>query len=476
MRRLPLPSLADILLAALAAWVFAATLAGTGVLIDASAGVHVKTGEWVLEHGSVPRADPFTFTKLGQPWFAWEWLADVAMALVWRVGGFRGLIASAALLVALAAWLLLLRMKRAGVGALAALVALHLWIGASSVHFLARPHLLTLVLFGAALWLLDSDLPPSWHWWLVPLTAVWANLHGGFAALPVTLLIVAAGRALEGDGAGARRSCLLCGGCVAASLVNPYGLSLHAHILEFMRADWIRELVEEFRPVRWDTAAGGYFAVLLAGAVWVSAGELRRRRYALPLLAAAWAAMAWSSVRHLPLFATLIVPSLGLAIADAFRRIREIHALDADYAASLQRATPFAAVLLAGVCLFAPVPSGYPAGRYPASIVARHERALAQTRIFTVDAWGDYLIGLGLPGTKVFFDGRTDLFGPGLTREYMAASRGEKGWAEILNRYGVEKALLPESLPLAVKLRGDQAWRLVESDGGTALLERRKAE
>jgi len=80
-------------------------------------------------------------------------------------------------------------MVQAADKALAATFVLHTIIGAGSVHFLARPHVFSILFLRVAFALLWADrLHPSHHrWWLVPLTARWVNLHGGFAGLPITL-------------------------------------------------------------------------------------------------------------------------------------------------------------------------------------------------------------------------------------------------------------------------------------------------
>ena len=40
---------------------------------DSDAGWHIRTGERILATGQLPRTDPYSFTRAGQPWFAWEW-------------------------------------------------------------------------------------------------------------------------------------------------------------------------------------------------------------------------------------------------------------------------------------------------------------------------------------------------------------------------------------------------------------------
>ncbi len=52
---------------------------------------HIRAGEWMLARHAVPHADMFSYTRAGAPWDAAEWLAEIAMALAWRAGGWSGL-------------------------------------------------------------------------------------------------------------------------------------------------------------------------------------------------------------------------------------------------------------------------------------------------------------------------------------------------------------------------------------------------
>jgi len=45
---------------------------------DSDTGWHVRNGESILRTFSLPRVDVFSYTRAGQEWFAWEWLADAA--------------------------------------------------------------------------------------------------------------------------------------------------------------------------------------------------------------------------------------------------------------------------------------------------------------------------------------------------------------------------------------------------------------
>ena len=61
---------------------------------DSDAGWHIRTGEAILATGNLPRTDPYSFTRGGQPWFAWEWLADVAIGGIHRALGLKGVASS----------------------------------------------------------------------------------------------------------------------------------------------------------------------------------------------------------------------------------------------------------------------------------------------------------------------------------------------------------------------------------------------
>ena len=40
----------------------------------------MQNQEAILQTWTLPRVDTFSYTRAGQPWFAWEWLSDVVFA------------------------------------------------------------------------------------------------------------------------------------------------------------------------------------------------------------------------------------------------------------------------------------------------------------------------------------------------------------------------------------------------------------
>src|SRR5215467_3310349 len=72
---------------------------------DSDAGWHIRTGERILTSHQLPRTDPYSFSREGQPWFAWEWLADVATGALHRAGGLNAVALFYAAAIALGVWL-----------------------------------------------------------------------------------------------------------------------------------------------------------------------------------------------------------------------------------------------------------------------------------------------------------------------------------------------------------------------------------
>ena len=456
------------LLPSTAEWLFLAVLGilllGPGgpqaMLSDGDTGWHIRAGEQILREWRAPERDLFSFSRPGEPWFAWEWLAEAIFALLHRWGGLYAAAAFSAALVALPVSIAFARTVREGAGEVAGLALALLAAAASSVHCLARPHLFTYALLPAALWLLESDRrnPGRRVWALVPLTAVWANLHGGFAAWLAALGIQAAGEAISGSGR-ARRICALAAACTLATVLNPYGIGLHRHIAGYLTSSWIRDAVEEFQAPRFRSEPALAFMALLFLGLMAAPKLAARREYGTAGMLLFWAQASLGSVRHIPIFAAVAAPAIGSAWGERLRRFTGDGPGGGPRPFSL--AATGAAALLLIWCGAAP--TRFPESRFPVAAAERCEDVLRGRRVLTSDQWADYLI-YRFPGQKVFLDGRTDFYGRDLTREYATLMLLEPGWSEALRRHGFEVALLPANWPLNEILDRDPGWRRVHRD------------
>ncbi len=259
------PSVSDCFFIALIVWLFIWGPSGwTSLLGDGDTGWHIRTGQYILEHHRVPTQDLFSFSRPGAPWFAWEWLTDVTYAVLFQIGGLKAIVLLSGALIALFATVVLRYTLWRGANPLIAAFTTLLAVGASSMHFLARPHLFTLLLLPVCLWIVEADRRKNtrWLWALIPLTALWTNLHGGFVIFLACLGLLVVACAIDlarerwkgpeaRDGVAGwskiRRYSALLAACSLASLANPYGIQLQVHIYDYLRADWIRNIVQEFQ-------------------------------------------------------------------------------------------------------------------------------------------------------------------------------------------------------------------------------------
>lgn len=495
-RELLLPSFSDWLFAALLGWLFIAGSGWSVLLADGDTGWHIRAGEFILDQARLPASDLFSFTRAGEHWYAWEWLSDVLFACCYRLGGLKGVVLPAGGVIALYLTLLFRHMLWRRANAFVALSCCLLGAGASGIHFLARPHIFTLLLLSASLWLLDRDRekPSRAVWLLVPLTGVWVNLHAGFLALLACLALQVAGAGLETwwerrslmrAWFAVRRRVALLVACAAATLANPYGIGLHRHVAQYLKSDWIREAVDEFQSPKFRSESAIQFEILLFAGLLAAGLMLRRRQVADALMVVAWSHAALVSVRHIPVFVVAATPILaaeasrwwaGWAQTRPAQSLAGIaNALAADFSAGFRRTTPWPALLmLALVFVGAPLrwPRDFPEIKFPVGLVGRQQAHLAGTRVFTSDQWGDYLIYRFYPRQRVFIDGRSDFYGPELGKLYLRVAYGHTEWRGTLDRYRISAVLAPTEWPLASILRQDPAWRLVEEEGPAVLFER----
>jgi len=494
-----IPSLSDCLFLAVLLWVFASGSGWSVLLADGDTGWHIRTGEYILDTRSVPSHDLFSFSKAGQPWFAWEWGSDVIFGALHRAWGLKGVVVVSGLVLTLSATLLFRYMLWRGANLLAALVATLVAAGASTVHYLARPHIFTLLGLTAAMWMLERDRrrPSRTVWWLVPMTVLWTNLHGGVLAWLTCVALVSAGCAWGAAVAPGgtpyrfsplRRYGLLAGACVAATLVNPYGWRLHQHVADYMRSDWIRQAVEEFQSPRFRSESMLQFEILLFAGVAMVPVFLRQRRFGDMLLVVFWAHAALVSARHVPLYATIAAPlcateasrwwgawSAGLDRKSAGGVLRDCLR---DFSTGMGRSSIWVPVALACMAAFPwDGPADFPDNKFPVAALRRTAPLMtpaggARPRILTSDQWGDYLIYRLYPHQRVFMDGRSDFYGPAMGQDYLILLNGAPGWDRIVDGYRFDVALLPLEWPLAQLMMRHPSWQVRYQDRQAVVLER----
>jgi len=509
-----LPNIADWVFVAVLGWLFFGAAGAQALLGDGDTGWHIRTGEYFLTNGHLPPTDPFSFTMEGREWFAWEWLADVALALAFQIDGLQGVVLLAAACIGLSAALMIRYMIWSGVNLFLAILGMFMICGVTTSHWLARPHMFTWIFFLATLWLLEADRRSNSRriWLLVPLVIVWVNTHGGFMALLLSVGVFGFGVALEQLWAewkergsefrfsippGAWRYGVVFAACAAATLVNPYGYHLHEHIGEYLQSDFILNAVDEFQAPDFRSEATKIFEVNLLAGLLVAGLMLRRGEFAWPLLMLAWAHATLTSFRHGALFMLAATPVLMLEgtrwieqgaragnwILQTFKNIADDYGPNSDKPSeSGGLVVSWAPIAMLVFLAYSMNVRGavqetwraeFPDVRFPAAALeALGEDRLTQGRVLTSDQWGDYLVFSMYPKYKTFIDGRSDFYDPSVLDDYVGILGSHYSWERTLDKYEFNAVLAPLDWSITAALKAHPGWTLIYDDGFALYFER----
>jgi hypothetical protein len=112
------------------------------------------------------------------------------------------------------------------------------------------------------------------------------------------------------------------------------------------------------------------------------------------------------------------------------------------------------------------------ARRFPAAGIAYLQAHSATGPLFNLYDWGGYVIWKLNPRTPVFIDGRADLYGESLMREFADTYDLKHDWQRALQTWQIRTVLVNPDCALAVALRDAPGWQVRYSDSQAVVLER----
>ena len=478
---------------------------------------HLAYGKLIFETGEIPRTDVFSFTAAGAERTDHEWGFQVLVYALHRLGGGVALILAKALWLALIAILVHRFVRReTGLSPAGAALALVPFILAGHNRFVLRPDVLSLglsvVLAGALFRRRASSLTLKDLGWVPLVFALWANLHGGLIVGVVLLALFIAGRVVELFLARLRGSPVVADGrpalptllgllplSLAGGLVNPFFHRVYGvpfHITSLHESGIFRNL--EWQPPQWPAHWLFFLTVAVSGVV--AAARWRSPDWPALLNLAFVAFIALRYVRNLAFFGFLA--PIFLAAMIAVRPVQDEAAPDRRDRLSRLLPAPLAVAVLVllGLSFLAGNPRfanglGVDDRRLPVAAVDFLETSKPPGRLLNAHAFGGYAIWRLYPETRVFIDGRDDIFAS-LRARLGRAVVDSRRWTELLDEYQIGHTLLqyidrleevripgpaggaPETTrrPYAVNHFPPRAWALVYFDDVAMVHVRRTAE
>lgn len=436
--------------------------------VHSDAGWQIQTAAWILAHHAFPHTDPFSRTKAGAPWQAYSWLFGLILLKLYQWFGLAGFVAyTSAMSVAItgAIWRLVSRvqpdfMKSAALTA-AAVVCI-------SRDFTPRSWLFSILFFAIELnILLEYRRKRRWKilLWLLPVYAVWANVHIQFIDGLLVLGIAACEPLLArwfrwGEDTGdAGTLWLMLAGCAAAALANPYGAGIYGAAWTMGSQPGVLGTVTEMHALAF-RSPGDYLLLFLALA---AAALLFRREQPAPfdtLLLAMAAALSFRSQRDAWLLAIVAVELVARALRaeDAPAQARPKWTWGVTVAAGAAAIAAGAAGMQVSQARLETLQAeNLPVGAVRA-VLDRHYAG----PLFNDYDWGGFLIWkLGWPVT---IDGRAGLYGDKEIARSIQTWTGEPGWSDDPELETAGVVIAPVDAALTQLLRMDGHFRLVYED------------
>jgi hypothetical protein len=401
---------------------------------------HLRAGSEILATGQIPATDTWTFTAQGLPWVDQQWGAQLTFELVYRAGGWVGLVVLRAVLVAAMFGSLFELCRRRGIGLR---LASWLTIGAFLVTAPAlalRPQLIGMALFAVTLLIVSDRHSHPRRLWIVPIiTVVWANSHGSFFLAPAVL-----GLAWLADltllGRDRHLPIVVAVVAAVAACVTPFGVGVWGYAVGLGTNAGVTARITEWQP----TSLREPIGIAFFGSAMLVALFLARRGRRVPFVTLAWLAfffligayaergIAWWPMAAVAAIVTLLEPRPETARVEP----NPIRLANRGLAVALI----LAAIVL--VPFWRPVDPnvGAPVGTltYAPSELTGALRRIAQPgdRVLNPQIWGSWF-EFSVPDLPVAIDSRIELFPESIWDEYTLVTTGGPGWESILNRWQV---------------------------------------
>jgi len=443
---------------------------------------HLRTGQLILQTHAIPHTDPFSYTMVGKPWITHEWLSEIIIYVLFRLGGYGLLIFTFSIFIT-AAFLLTYLRSAPRIRPYVAGFVLLLGAVATAPTWGVRPQMISLLLASLFLFLLDRYIKKGNLYFLVPLPFImlaWVNLHAGYFLGLVLIVIYITGGLVELLLSGFIKIeqtlhatslksiltlCITLGVCILLTLANPNGVLIIIYPFQTLTSSSMQQFIQEwfspdFHQLMWQPLA--WLILALIGAGMVSKKSISATNI---LLTIGFGYAALISMRNIPFFALAAIPVLS----DQVGSLINIHT-SGYVPGKLYRFLVL--FLLAGILLitclrFIQVVQEQPRTElenFPKTAVDWLQNNAPAGNLFNSYNWGGYLIWRLYPQVRVYIDGRADVYGDAFIFDYLSISNAEPGWEGKLNGQDIKTVLVESNAPLADALRQSPDWHITFSD------------
>lgn len=439
---------------------------------------HLRTGQWIVEHGTLPTTDPFSIYGENKSWIAYSWLFEISLYGLFRLFGESGVILYTLMAVWIMVWALhhIVSNRISDFGLACGLVAIST-ITLSKL-FTPRPWLLTIIFCTATLEVvlsLREGRSSRWFYALPPLYVLWANVHiqfvYGLGLLGLACIAPYVDRTVAQvagllipvpwRGVCRRQLAMITAMCIMATLLTPYNIHLYRIVVELAGQTGMWDYAQEMLAPSFRTLADWTMLAMFATAIYLLGRRAAVSSFEVVLILVG-GLCAFRGQRDSWL---LVLAVIVVVVSSRTMVTRQM-------SSPLSRSAFAIAIVLVvvstlGVAKYRQFSTSEirenTAKQFPIAAAAFVEDQGFGGTLYNHFNWGGYL-SWRLPHLKVSMDGRANIHGDMRIKRSISTWSGESNW---MDDEELEKAALivaQREFALASLLRLDPRFRLVHQD------------
>jgi len=442
-------------------------------------------GRYVLAGHLPPVNDIFSHTVPGAPFAPHKWLSGVLFYLAYLIFDERGMVILSATALAITfAFIYSQSVSRTGVRL--PVFFLVTWGAAlSSLHWIVRPHIFTMLLF--AFWLVLTDKLAHGEkvrvWYFPALMFLWNNIHGEYLSGFLVTVAYLAGwgwdflfnREKTSIETGKRLGAAA-GLSVLVTLLNPVSLRAWGTVTGWLGNEYLMAHTDETIPPNFANTKFLVLLAFLAFSLFLLAMKREKLSTGQAMTLAGFSALTLLSARNIHFYG-VAAPYLLASTLTGSLAVPLVNRYESFFANIESRLTGFVwplLTILLGIFVLIATPLGqvehFSQAFFPVEAVKWLQSHPQEGEMFNPFDWGGYL-SLMLPEKKVFIDSQGDVYGEAFIRKYEQVITLRGDWQNILSEYDVQWAIIPPSWPLGDAL-GKAGWQEMYRDKTAVIYSR----
>lgn len=484
------------MLALLLAIVSAPSMLPKYSVVDNDLWLHLKVGDWILEHHAVPHTGILSYTAGDRPWIAYSWVYEILLSIFHARLHLVG-ISVYGLLLTLAVSCCVFWMTRR--------LSRTFWMAcflatATCAAFLfrvyPRPVFFSMSLFTITLTLLlEARRTGRFRllYWLPVIFALWVNVHIQFIyGLFLVALFVGVSTIQEHMGRTRftaslvtptlpwRKLLLILAACVAATCLGPYTFHPYAIVFAYASSTFPFTHVREFQALDFRGYAD-FVQLLMTGLAFFALGRKKQFDVFLFLLLAVASVIGFRTQRDSWF---ICIPAAACLASEFAEEKMQRQGHETEYERDAHREhilerLGVAAVLVGLLCLYANI-EGFNTpnlrlainATYPVQAVNFLRDHPQPGPLYNTYDWGDFITWY-MPEYPVAIDGRTDLYGDELDNRFYLTENGDPSYVDDPYLRDARLVLIGKQKPLAKLLAADEQFELIYQDSLAIVYVRR---